>query len=137
MDFHAFNEPVIAEFRARGGQVGGPFEGAPMLLLTTKGARTGQPRLTPLVYTRDGDHYVIVASKAGMPSHPHWYHNLLAHPEAEIEVGTERLPVRARATEGAERRRLFDAMAERMPNFRDYEAKTSREIPVIVLERRS
>lgn len=136
MDFHAFNEPVIAEFRANGGKVGGPFEGAPMLLLHTKGARSGQPRLSPLVYLRDGEHYVIIASKAGWDTHPHWYHNLLAHPEAvEIEVGTERLRVRPRPAEGAERRRLFDSMAERMPNFREYEAKTDREIPVIVLER--
>jgi deazaflavin-dependent oxidoreductase (nitroreductase family) len=135
-DMHAFNRQIIDEFRANGGVVGGPFEGAPMLLLTHTGAKSGVERTTPLVHTRDGDDYVIIASKGGAPSSPDWYHNLLANPEASIEVGDETIPVTARAAEGDERQRLYDAQAAMMPNFAEYARQTDRVIPVIVLSPR-
>lgn len=131
----SFNEQLIDEFRENGGSVGGPFEGRPMMLLTTTGAKSGQPRTHPLVYTTDGDRMVIIASKGGADDNPAWYHNLLANPVVTIEVGTERYQARARVTEGEERRRLFDQQAAIMPTFAEYERKTSRVIPVIVLER--
>ena len=130
-----FNQQIIDEFRANGGKVGGMFEGAPMLLLTTVGARSGQPRVSPLVYTSDGDRMVIIASKGGAPTNPDWYHNLRANPEVTLEVGTETFPARASVPEGAERQRLFDHMAAQMPGFADYQRNTSRQIPVVVLER--
>ena len=109
---------LITDFRANGGQVtSGPFAGRPVLLLTTKGAKSGQPRLAPVVYSRNGEHYVIVASKGGSPTHPAWYHNLLAHPAVTVEVGGETFEARARVTEGAERDRLFAQRAATNPNF--------------------
>jgi deazaflavin-dependent oxidoreductase (nitroreductase family) len=130
-----FNAAIIEEFRAHGGRVGGPFEGAPLLLLTSTGARSGQPRTTPVMYLPDGERMVIFASKAGAPTHPAWYHNLLADPSATVEVGTETLPVRARVAEGEERDDLYARQAERYPQFADYAQKTTRRIPVVVLER--
>ena len=130
-----FNQKVIEEFRTNGGKVGGMFEGAPMLLLTSTGAKSGQQRTTPVVYTRDGDRLVIIASKAGAPTNPAWYHNLVANPEVTVEVGTERFPMRAVVTKGEERTRLFDAQAALMPNFAEYATSTTRVIPVIALER--
>src|SRR5215203_5128043 len=105
-DNNDFNQQVIAEFRANGGKVGGMFEGSPMMLLTTTGAKSGQPRTAPLVYTTDGDNIVIIASKGGAPTNPDWYHNLLANPIATVEVGTDRYEARARVTSGEERTRL-------------------------------
>jgi deazaflavin-dependent oxidoreductase (nitroreductase family) len=134
--FTAMTRALIADFRAHGGQVtSGPFAGRPVLLLTTKGAKSGQPRLAPLVYSRDGDHYIIVASKGGAPTHPAWYHNLLANPVVTVEVGGETFEARARVTEGAERDRLFAERAATSPNFAEYQEKTTRVIPVVVLER--
>lgn len=130
-----FNQKVIEEFRANGGKVGRYFAGRPMMLLTTIGAKSGLPRTHPLVYTMDGESYVIIASKGGAPTNPDWYHNLLANPVATVEVGVETFQVRARLARGSERRRLYDAQAALMPAFADYEAKTTREIPVFVLER--
>ena len=132
-DMHAFNQGIIDEFRANGGKVGGPFEGAPMLLLTSTGAKSGQPRTSPVVHTRDGDNYVIIASKAGAPTNPDWYHNLLANPRATIEVGADIIEVQAAPAEGPERQRLWDQHVALMPNFADYEKQTDRVIPVIVL----
>ncbi len=134
-DRNEFNERVIAEFRANGGKVGPPFEGAPMILVTHKGARSGKERTTPLVYTTDGDRLVIIASKAGAPTSPDWYHNLVANPEVTVEVGTETFRARAEVVTGDERKRLYEAQAARMPNFREYQEKTTREIPVVVLHR--
>jgi deazaflavin-dependent oxidoreductase (nitroreductase family) len=131
----AFNERLIVEFRANEGRVGGPFAGSPVLLLTSTGARSGKKYTTPLVYTTDGDHYVIIASKGGSPTNPAWYHNLVAHPRATIEVGAETLDVDVSVANGSERDRLFDAQAALMPNFADYQRKTARRIPVLVLER--
>jgi deazaflavin-dependent oxidoreductase (nitroreductase family) len=132
-----FDAAIIAEFRAHGGRVGGPFEGVPVLLLSTRGAKTGEPRTTPVVYGRDGERIVIFASKAGAPSHPAWYHNLLANPTATVEVGTERFEVDVEETVGEERDRLFAAQAARQPQFDEYAARTTRVIPVLALGRRA
>lgn len=128
-----FNARIIDEFRANSGKVGGMFENAPLLLLQHTGARSGQSRINPLACARDGERYVIFASKAGAPTNPDWYYNLKAHPEAQIEVGTNTIDVVASEATGEERERLFHAQAERAPAFAEYQAKTERVIPVIVL----
>jgi len=130
-----FNKGVIDEFRKNGGKVGGPFAGAPMVLLTHKGAKSGTIYTTPLVYSKDGNRIVIIASKAGAPNHPAWYHNIVAHPEVTLEIGTERFKAKATVTQGKERERLFDAQAKQMAQFNEYKKKTTRQIPVIALER--
>ena len=131
----AFNRNVIDEFRANAGAVGGMMTGVPLLLLTTTGARSGEPRVSPLAYTTDGDRLVVIGAKRGAPTHPAWYHNLLANPAALVEVGADRFPVRATEAEDAERDRLWDQMAEQMPNFKTYPRDTPRRIPVVVLAR--
>jgi deazaflavin-dependent oxidoreductase (nitroreductase family) len=129
-----FNEKIIAEFHANEGRVGGPFDGETLLLLHHTGAKTGAARINPLVYLPDGDRYVIFASKAGAPTNPDWYHNLKAHPDVEIEVGTETLAVKASEVTGAERDRLYSEQEQRMPQFTDYTQKAEgRQIPVIAL----
>jgi len=134
--FAAMTKALITDFRANGGHVtSGPFVGRPVLLLTTTGAKSGQPRLAPVVYSRDGDTYVIVASKGGAPTHPAWYHNLLANPVVTVEVGGETFEARARVTDGPERDRLFAERAATNPNFAEYQRRTTRVIPVVVLER--
>lgn len=131
-----WNKGIIDEFRARGGKGVTHPHGDRLLLLTVRGAKTGQPRTVPLAYHRDGDRYVVVASKGGAPTHPDWYHNLVAHREATIEVGTEKFKVRATPLpRGEERDRLYEAHATLMPGFRGYVRKTSRIIPVVILER--
>lgn len=132
-DWDAFNRDVIIEFRANGGQVAG--RKYPLILLTTTGAKTGLPRTTPLNYSMDGDRVVVIASKAAAPTHPDWYHNLLANPKATIELGAEKFAVRARVAEGEERERLFNAQAALMPFFAEYQQQTQRRIPVVVFER--
>jgi deazaflavin-dependent oxidoreductase (nitroreductase family) len=129
------DEDVINEFRANGGKVGGRFEGARMMLLTTTGAKSGEARTKPVVYTTDGDRFVVIASKGGAPTNPDWFHNLVADPDVILEVGDERFPARATVTSGDERRRLYDAQAALMPGFAEYAQKTTREIPVVVLDR--
>ncbi|HMD52512.1 MAG TPA: nitroreductase family deazaflavin-dependent oxidoreductase [Solirubrobacteraceae bacterium] len=136
-DINEFNRSIIEEFRANEGRVGGPFDGTPVLLLSTTGARTGQPRTTPVVYMPDGERMIIFASKAGAPQNPAWYHNLVANPHATVEVGTETVPVEAEVLTGEERDRYFRRQADRYPIFDDYAGKTSRTIPVIALERSS
>ncbi len=131
-----YNRGVIDEFRSNEGKVGGPFEGADLLLLTTTGARSGRPHTTPLMYLRDGDRLVVFGTKGGAPRNPDWYHNLLAEPTAAVEVGTDRFEADARIASGAERGELYARQATRRPQFAEYEAKTSRKIPVIVLTRR-
>ena len=127
---------LVDDFRANGGKVtSGPFVGRDLLLLTTIGARTGQPRLAPLAYDRDGDRLVIVGSKRGEPTHPAWYLNLLANPIVTVEVGAERFQARAVVTQGAERDRLFAARVDRSPVFADYQQQTERILPVVLLER--
>ena len=134
-DYNEFNRQLIEEFRANKGKVGGMFSGAPLLLLTTTGAKSGQPRVAPLAYTTDNGRWVVIASKGGAPTHPDWFFNLRANPEVRVEVGTESFPARATITKGAERQRLFDQMAAQMPNFAEYQRNTTRRLPVIVLER--
>lgn len=128
-----FNAKVIDEFRANEGRVGGVFEGMPILLVHHTGAKSGAQRINPVAYHRDGDRYVIFASKAGAPTNPAWYHNLIAHPDTTIEVGDQTLSVHASEAAGEERDRLYAAQAERIPQFAEYAQKTSRAIPVIVL----
>jgi len=135
-DANDFNQSIVDEFRANGGKVGGPFEGAPMLLLTTTGAKSGQARTAPLVYLPDGDRYVVFASKAGAPTNPDWYHNLVANPSVSVEVGSDRTDADAVVLTGEERDQLFAKQAERMPGFKDYQDKTTRVIPVISLRPR-
>jgi deazaflavin-dependent oxidoreductase (nitroreductase family) len=130
-----FNRAIIEEFRANGGKVGGSFEGAPVLLLTSTGAKSGQRRTTPLMYMPDGERMVIFASNGGAPTNPAWYHNLLANPAARVEVGPETVYVSAVLTSGEERQRLFKRQSELYPQFADYAQKTTREIPVVALER--
>jgi len=129
-----FNAQVIEEFRANGGRVGGRFDGMPILLLHHTGAKSGKSRINPLAYQRDGDRYVIFASKAGAPTHPDWYHNLKAHPNVSIEVGTDTIDVIASEASGEERERLYRTQAQRVPQFGEYEQRAAgRVIPVIVL----
>ena len=134
-EMNEFNLKVVAEFRANGGKVGGVFAAAPMLLLTTTGAKSGEPRTTPLVYSTDGDRVVIIASFGVAPKHPAWFLNLKANPEVTVEVGTERFRARAAVPEGEERDRLFNQQAAKMPNFAEYQKKTTRRIPAVVLTR--
>lgn len=131
-----FNAKVIEEFRSNDGKVGGMFEGAPLLLLHSTGAKSGESRLHPMMYLPEGDDYVVFASKAGAPTHPDWYHNLVANPEASIEVGTETVEVSATEATGEERDRLYAKQAGLYPQFAEYEAKTDRVIPVVVLSPR-
>ncbi len=128
-----FNGTVIAEFRANAGRVGGSFEGAPVLLLTTTGRTSGLARTSPMMYLADGDRLLVFASKAGAPTNPDWYHNLLANPEVTVEVGTRTFKARAVPLEGAERDRLYAEQARRYPGFAEYQAKTTRVIPVVAL----
>lgn len=134
-DMDDFNKGVIEEFRANGGRVGGPFDGAPLLLLTSIGAKSGAARTTPLMYLPDGERLVIFASKAGAPTNPAWYHNLVASPSATVEVGSDTFDVDVSVATGEERERLFNQQSELMPQFADYAQKTTRQIPVVVLER--
>ena len=128
-----FNAQIIEEFRANQGRVGGMFEGTTLLLLHHTGAKSGTARLNPLAYLSDDGRYVIFASKGGAPTNPAWYHNLMAHPNVSVEVRTDTIAVVATEATGDERERLFNAQAERIPQFADYQKGTDRRIPVIVL----
>jgi deazaflavin-dependent oxidoreductase (nitroreductase family) len=130
-----FNKGIIAEFRANAGKVGGRFAGAPMVLLTTTGAKSGQPHTTPLVCMPDGERIVVFASMGGAPRNPAWFHNLRTNPDVTVEYGTDEFDARARITSGAERDDLFRRQVERFPQFGEYQKNTTRTIPVIVLER--
>jgi deazaflavin-dependent oxidoreductase (nitroreductase family) len=134
-ELNDFNQQVIKEFRANQGKVGGQMANIPLLLLTMTGAKSGRTITKPLAYTKDGDRLVVIASFAGAPKNPPWYHNLVANPEATVEVGSERFRVRATVTSGEERQRLFDRQAAQLPIFNEYRQKTSRQIPVFVLTR--
>ena len=127
------NARIIEEFRANEGRVGGSFEGTPLLLLHHTGARSGEKRINPLAFQRDDGRYVVFASRGGAPRNPAWYHNLKAHPKATIEVGTDTIEVLASEASGEERERLFNTQAERIPQFAEYERRTERTIPVVVL----
>lgn len=130
-----WNAKIIEEFRANGGKVGGNFEGAPLLLLHTTGARSGKERINPMMYRDLGDGRVAVfASMAGQPTNPDWYHNLVAHPEVTAEIGTETRRFRARTASSEERAPIWAEQKHEYPGFADYEASTTREIPVVILD---
>jgi deazaflavin-dependent oxidoreductase (nitroreductase family) len=128
-----FNAQIIDEFHANEGHVGGMFENMPLLLLHHTGAKSGTAYVNPLAYLRDGDRYVIFASKGGAPQNPAWYHNLKAHPDVSVEVGTDTVEVRAAEAEAEERDRLYATQSELTPQFSEYQAKAGRTIPVVVL----
>jgi deazaflavin-dependent oxidoreductase (nitroreductase family) len=130
-----FNKTVIEEFRANAGNVGGQFAKVPMLLLHTVGAKSGEPRINPLAYVADAERLVIVASFAGAPTNPPWYHNLLANPEVGVEVGSEEYRAIATVAEEPERSALYEKVAAALPAFSEYQSKTTRVIPVILLTR--
>jgi len=132
-----WNQAIITEFRANGGKVSGQFAGAPLLLLTTTGAKTGRRLTSPVMYNTDGDRLLIFASKGGAPTNPAWYHNLVANPRVTLEVGTETFDATAMVLQGDERDRLFARHAAQYPGFAEYQANTTRTIPVIALERMS
>lgn len=134
-DINDFNRGIIEQFRANDGKVGPPFEGAPLLILHSTGAKSGKTRLAPIVFQQVGDSWAVFASKAGAPDNPDWYHNLVANPGATIELGTETVDVTARVLSGDERSEIWEKQKQLMPGFAEYEAKTDREIPVIVLDR--
>lgn len=137
MPQNEFNLKLMEEFRANGGKVKGRFDGFPVVILTTTGAKSGQQLSTPLVYTQDGDDkYVIIASMGGAPKNPAWYHNIVANPVVTLEVGTEKFEATAEVVEGPERDRLYAGQAAMMPAFNDYEKKTTRRIPVIRMTRK-
>ena len=129
------NAPVIKEFRGNGGQVGGRFEGAPVLLLTTKGARTGETRIAPMMYLPDGNRLLVFASKGGSPTHPSWYHNMVANSTVTVEVGTEKYLANVTVLTGKERDEKYAQQAVLYPGFADYAKKTTRTIPVVALTR--
>ena len=136
-DMQDYNRQLIAEFRAGRDQPGGPMPGRPLLLLTTTGAKSGQPRTTPMMYVRDGDRLLVIASNAGAPRHPDWYHNLVAHPAVGVEVGTETFDATAVVLEGADREQTWDRIVAQHPFFADHQAQVTRQIPVVALERRN
>jgi deazaflavin-dependent oxidoreductase (nitroreductase family) len=131
-----WNGKIIAEFRANGGKVGGQFDGAPLLLLHTTGAKTGHERVNPMMYRQVGDGYAVFASKGGAPDNPDWYRNLVANPGVAAEIGTQTVELTARVAAGEERDRIWTAQKADYPGFADYESKTTRQIPVVVLEPR-
>ena len=134
-DFNAWNQQIIAEFRANAGRLGSSFEGAPVLLLHTTGAKSGIERINPMMYQRVGDAFAVFASKGGAPTNPDWFHNLVAHPEVDVEFGTESVPMVARVAESSERNEIWARQKVEFPNFAEYEEKTDRVIPVVLLQR--
>jgi deazaflavin-dependent oxidoreductase (nitroreductase family) len=134
-DFRERNRQVIEEFRASGGRVGGNYAKRPLLLLTTVGAKSGKPYTTPVMYLRDGERLAIFATHGGSPTHPDWYHNLVAHQTVTVEVGTETFEALASPRTGAERDELYARQSELYPQFAEYQQRTTRKIPVVILER--
>jgi deazaflavin-dependent oxidoreductase (nitroreductase family) len=134
-DMHDWNTKVIEEFRANAGKVGGQFEGAPVLLLTTTGAKTNQTRVNPMMYLAEGDKVYVFASKAGAPTNPDWYHNLVAHPRVTVEMGPDTFDATATVVKGSERDRIYAEQASRYPGFAEYQANTNRVIPVVAVDR--
>ena len=127
------NMLIIQEFRANAGKVGGPFAGKSLLLLHTIGAKSGQPRINPVACIRDGERLVVIASKGGAPTNPDWYYNILAHPLVSVETGSEQFQAQASIAVEPERTRLYNRMVEMMPGFADYQRKTTRVIPAVIL----
>ena len=135
-DDDLFGEEHVRVYRETGGERGYHWRGTTILLLTTTGRTSGEPRTTPLIHRTDGDRWIVVASKGGWPENPSWFENLMANPDATIEVKGEEVPVRATTATGEERSRLWSLMTEVWPAYDDYQARTEREIPVVVLSRR-
>jgi deazaflavin-dependent oxidoreductase (nitroreductase family) len=133
-EMNDWNRQTIEEFRTNDGKVGGYWEGKPLLLLTTTGAKSGQSHTTPTMYMRDGDRLLVFASKGGAPTNPAWYHNLIAHPKVTVEVGDEKFESTATVLNGEERDRFYAKQAELYPQFGEYQKKTTRKIPVVALE---
>ena len=133
-EFEDFNTKIIEEFRQNGGKVGGPFEGAPVLILHTTGAKSGQVRENPMMYKDLDGSYAVFASKGGAPTNPDWYHNLVAHPDVQAEIGTQTVALTARVAGPEERERIWVPWKTENPGFAEYESKTTRQIPVIILE---
>jgi deazaflavin-dependent oxidoreductase (nitroreductase family) len=131
-----YNRNLIEEFRANRDKPDGPFANRQILLLTTTGARTGRRYTAPMMYVRDGERLLVIASNIGAPRHPDWYHNLVAHPDVTVEAGAETYDATAVVTEGAERQRLWAMIVKDYPFFVEHQAKTSRQIPIVALERR-
>ncbi len=129
-----WNAKIIAEFRSNEGRVGGQFEGAPLLLLHTTGAKSGQERINPMMYQKIDNGWAVFASKAGAPTNPDWYYNAVANPDVTIEVGTDTVTARARVADDDEREPIWTEQKKRYPGFADYETKTTRTIPVVILE---
>jgi len=136
-EYQNWNQRIIDEFRANEGKVGGQFEGAPVLLLTTTGAKSGKRHTAPMMYLAGDGVLYVLASKAGAPTHPDWYHNLVANPKVTVEVGTDKYDATAAPLEGEERAAVFARQAERYPGFGEYQEKTTRIIPVVQLTRTS
>lgn len=134
-DINDWNRTIIEEFRANDGKVGGQFAGAPMLLLTTTGAKSGQRRTNPVVYLPEGDRIYVFASKGGAPTNPDWYHNLVAHPTVTVEVGTDSFEATATPVTGPERDRIYAQQSALNPGFAEYQQKTKRSIPVVAIDR--
>jgi len=134
-DANDWNKKVIEEFRANEGKVGGMFADMNLLLLHNSGAKSGLPRINPVVYLADGDRYVVIASKAGAPTNPDWYYNIVANPEVSVEVGSEQFEVVATVADEPERSQLYEKMATLYPGFAEYAQKTTRIIPVFTLTR--
>jgi deazaflavin-dependent oxidoreductase (nitroreductase family) len=135
-DANDWNSKIIAEFRANDGKVGGQFEGAPLLLLHTIGAKSGRERVNPMMYQRVGDGYAVFASKGGAPDNPDWYHNVIANPAVKAEIGNQTVELTGRVTEGEERDKIWTQQKSDYPGFADYEQKTPRQIPVVILQPR-
>jgi deazaflavin-dependent oxidoreductase (nitroreductase family) len=129
-----WNSKIIEEFRANGGKVGGQFEGAPLLLLHTTGAKTGQERVNPVMYQAVGNGYAVFASKGGAPDNPDWYHNLVANPQVRAEIGTETVDLTAHVADSQTRESIWTEQKSTFPGFADYEQKTTRQIPVVILD---
>ena len=134
-DFSDYDRQIIAEFRANRGSVGGQFAGAPLLLLTTTGAKSGQQRINPMVYLSEGGHIYVFAGNRGAPTNPAWYHNLVAHPDVTVEVGSEKFAARATVIDSAESERLGRIQVQRIPALADLFAKITRKVPAVLLER--
>jgi deazaflavin-dependent oxidoreductase (nitroreductase family) len=135
-DMDDWNTKIIEEFRANAGVVGGSFEGSPILLLHTTGAKSGKTRVNPMMYLAEGDRLYVFASKAGAPTNPDWYHNLVAHPEVSAEVGVDTVDLTASVVEGPERDRIYADQVSRYSGFGEYQSMTDRVIPVVALDRR-
>jgi deazaflavin-dependent oxidoreductase (nitroreductase family) len=136
-DHLEYNQKLIQDFRANRESGGQAFKGRPLLLLTTTGAKSGEPRISPMMYVKDGDRLLVMASNIGARKHPAWYHNLVANPDVTVEVGDKTFAATAVVTEGAERQRLWNMILESYPFFGEHQAKTTREIPVVALERKT